>query len=150
MNVCSRTIIGAKISRLMSPLFIIRWKKFTARLISRSRERGAASLAELATFALPALLIPYPYAADDHQTRNAEIFVRANAAFILKESDLTGDLLAKKIRELVERSRNAARHVGQLRRARAEKRGRFGRRNDGKIQPADMTPSPPDLICRNS
>ena len=51
---------------------------------------GAASLAELAAFALPALLIPYPYAADDHQTRNAEIFVRANAAILVQESELIG------------------------------------------------------------
>lgn len=65
--------------------------------ISRS---GAASLAELAAFSLPAILIPFPYAAEDHQTRNAEIFARANAAILLKESDLTGDLLARKIQEL--------------------------------------------------
>ncbi len=63
---------------------------------------GAASLAELAAFALPSMLIPYPYAADDHQTRNAEIFVHAEAALILRESDLSGDLLAKKIRELLD------------------------------------------------
>ncbi|HEY2615020.1 MAG TPA: undecaprenyldiphospho-muramoylpentapeptide beta-N-acetylglucosaminyltransferase, partial [Chthoniobacterales bacterium] len=61
---------------------------------------GAASLAELAAFALPAILIPFPYAADDHQTRNAEIFLRAGAGIVLKESDLTADLLAQKIREL--------------------------------------------------
>jgi UDP-N-acetylglucosamine--N-acetylmuramyl-(pentapeptide) pyrophosphoryl-undecaprenol N-acetylglucosamine transferase len=62
---------------------------------------GAASLAELAAFALPALLIPYPYAADDHQTRNAEIFVRANAAVLLKEAELVDDLLGKKIQLLL-------------------------------------------------
>jgi UDP-N-acetylglucosamine--N-acetylmuramyl-(pentapeptide) pyrophosphoryl-undecaprenol N-acetylglucosamine transferase len=62
---------------------------------------GAASLAELAAFALPALLVPYPYAADDHQTRNAEIFVKANAAVMVKEAELSGDLLAKKIRDLL-------------------------------------------------
>ena len=45
---------------------------------------GAASLAELAAFSLPAILIPFPYAADDHQTRNAEIFARAEAAIILQ------------------------------------------------------------------
>jgi UDP-N-acetylglucosamine--N-acetylmuramyl-(pentapeptide) pyrophosphoryl-undecaprenol N-acetylglucosamine transferase len=61
---------------------------------------GAASLAELAAFSLPAILIPFPYAAEDHQTRNAEIFARADAGVILKESDLAGDLLARKIREL--------------------------------------------------
>ncbi|HEY1770937.1 MAG TPA: undecaprenyldiphospho-muramoylpentapeptide beta-N-acetylglucosaminyltransferase [Chthoniobacterales bacterium] len=58
---------------------------------------GAASLAEIAAFALPSLLIPYPYAADDHQTRNAEIFVRAKAATILKESELVDDSLGKTI-----------------------------------------------------
>ena len=62
---------------------------------------GAASLAELAAFALPAILIPYPFAADNHQTRNAEIFAHADAAIILKESELSGDVLARKIRELV-------------------------------------------------
>jgi UDP-N-acetylglucosamine--N-acetylmuramyl-(pentapeptide) pyrophosphoryl-undecaprenol N-acetylglucosamine transferase len=63
---------------------------------------GAASLAELAAFALPAVLIPFPYAADDHQSRNAEVFARAEAAIVLKESELGGDLLAQKIRELIE------------------------------------------------
>ncbi len=62
---------------------------------------GAASLAELAAFALPAVLIPFPYAADDHQTRNAEIFARAEAAILLREADLSGDLLARSIRELI-------------------------------------------------
>ncbi|HEX3818227.1 MAG TPA: undecaprenyldiphospho-muramoylpentapeptide beta-N-acetylglucosaminyltransferase [Chthoniobacterales bacterium] len=62
---------------------------------------GAASLSELAAFELPAILIPYPYAADDHQTRNAEIFVRANAAVMLKETELVDDLLGKKIQQLL-------------------------------------------------
>jgi UDP-N-acetylglucosamine--N-acetylmuramyl-(pentapeptide) pyrophosphoryl-undecaprenol N-acetylglucosamine transferase len=62
---------------------------------------GAASLSELAAFALPSILIPFPYAAEDHQTRNADIFVRGEAAVMLRESDLSGDLLARKIRELI-------------------------------------------------
>jgi UDP-N-acetylglucosamine--N-acetylmuramyl-(pentapeptide) pyrophosphoryl-undecaprenol N-acetylglucosamine transferase len=62
---------------------------------------GAASLAELAAFSLPAILIPYPFAADNHQTRNAEIFARSDAAIILRESELSGDVLARKIRELI-------------------------------------------------
>jgi UDP-N-acetylglucosamine--N-acetylmuramyl-(pentapeptide) pyrophosphoryl-undecaprenol N-acetylglucosamine transferase len=82
---------------------------------------GAASLAELATFSLPAILIPFPYAAEDHQTRNAEIFSRAGAAIILKESDLTGDLLTQKIRELIE-------HPNQLRRM-AENSARLAPKN---------------------
>ena len=62
---------------------------------------GAASLAEIASFELPSILIPFPYAADDHQTRNAEIFARAGAAFVLKESELTPELLTQKIREMI-------------------------------------------------
>jgi UDP-N-acetylglucosamine--N-acetylmuramyl-(pentapeptide) pyrophosphoryl-undecaprenol N-acetylglucosamine transferase len=70
---------------------------------------GAASLAEIASFELPSILIPFPYAADDHQTRNAEIFARAGAAFVLKESELTPELLAQKIRDTIA-------HPEQLRR----------------------------------
>jgi len=63
---------------------------------------GAASLAEFAAFSLPGILIPFPYAAEDHQTRNAEIYVHADAAILLKQADLSGELLARNIRELVE------------------------------------------------
>ena len=52
---------------------------------------------------MPSILIPFPYAADDHQTRNAEIFVRAGAAFVLKESELTPELLVQRIRDLIDR-----------------------------------------------
>jgi UDP-N-acetylglucosamine--N-acetylmuramyl-(pentapeptide) pyrophosphoryl-undecaprenol N-acetylglucosamine transferase len=70
---------------------------------------GAASLSELAAFELPAILIPYPYAADDHQTRNAEIFVRQKAALMLKELELVDDSLGKKIQQLLnERETRAA------------------------------------------
>ena len=63
---------------------------------------GAASLAEFAAFSLPGILIPFPYATDDHQTRNAEIYSRVEAAILLKESELSGELLARKIRELIQ------------------------------------------------
>jgi len=63
---------------------------------------GAASLAEFAAFSLPGILIPFPYATDDHQTRNAEIYAHADAAILLKQSEISGELLARKIRELIE------------------------------------------------
>jgi UDP-N-acetylglucosamine--N-acetylmuramyl-(pentapeptide) pyrophosphoryl-undecaprenol N-acetylglucosamine transferase len=59
---------------------------------------GAASLTELSHFALPSLLIPYPHAADDHQTLNAKIFDRAGAATLLQEHEITGEILANKLR----------------------------------------------------
>ncbi len=58
---------------------------------------GAASLTELSHFALPGILIPYPYAAEDHQTFNAKIFERAGAATLLHERETTGENLAKKL-----------------------------------------------------
>ena len=63
---------------------------------------GAASLSELSHFALPTLLIPYPHAAENHQQFNAEIFARAGAATLLKESATTGASLASAIRTLAE------------------------------------------------
>jgi UDP-N-acetylglucosamine--N-acetylmuramyl-(pentapeptide) pyrophosphoryl-undecaprenol N-acetylglucosamine transferase len=59
-------------------------------VISRS---GAASLTELSHYSLPAVLIPYPAAADDHQTYNARIFERAGAARIQVESKTTPEKL---------------------------------------------------------
>lgn len=78
---------------------------------------GAASLAEFAAFSLPGILIPFPYAADDHQTRNAEIYSRAQAAILVKESEISGELLARKIRELIdnpERIRQMSANCSQL------------------------------------
>lgn len=63
---------------------------------------GAASLAELAAFALPAVLIPFPYAADDHQARNADVFAKAGAAIVVKESEILDDALVRKILPFIE------------------------------------------------
>ncbi len=58
---------------------------------------GAASLTELSHFALPSILIPYPHAAEDHQTLNANIFERAGAAVLLQERETSGENLAEKL-----------------------------------------------------
>ncbi len=67
-------------------------------VISRS---GAASLTELSHYALPSVLIPYPAAADDHQSYNARIFERAGAAKILVESKTTPETLHQVIADLL-------------------------------------------------
>jgi len=66
--------------------------------VSRS---GAASLTELSHFGIPSVLIPFPYAADDHQTLNAQIFVRAGAAMICREENAIGGDLAEILHHLV-------------------------------------------------
>jgi UDP-N-acetylglucosamine--N-acetylmuramyl-(pentapeptide) pyrophosphoryl-undecaprenol N-acetylglucosamine transferase len=55
---------------------------------------GASSLTEIALAGLPSILVPYPYAADDHQTRNAEVFAAAGAAELVQESELDPAKLA--------------------------------------------------------
>lgn len=63
---------------------------------------GAATLAELAYFGLPSILIPYPYAAEDHQRINAEVFVKAGAARMILDHDLNSETLANNIIELIQ------------------------------------------------
>jgi len=68
-------------------------------VISRA---GATTLAELAVMGLPALLIPYPFAADDHQTTNADYYVQAGGAMVFPEHELDGDQLGREITALIQ------------------------------------------------
>ncbi|MFT4175424.1 MAG: undecaprenyldiphospho-muramoylpentapeptide beta-N-acetylglucosaminyltransferase [Luteolibacter sp.] len=61
-------------------------------LIARS---GASSLTEVALAGLPSILVPFPYAADDHQTKNAEVFSKNGAAELVQERDLDAEKLAR-------------------------------------------------------
>lgn len=60
-------------------------------VIARS---GASSMTEIAVTGHPSILVPYPYAADDHQTRNAEVFAEAGASILIQERDLDAEKLA--------------------------------------------------------
>jgi UDP-N-acetylglucosamine--N-acetylmuramyl-(pentapeptide) pyrophosphoryl-undecaprenol N-acetylglucosamine transferase len=51
---------------------------------------GAGAVAELAAAGKPAVLVPFPFATDDHQLRNAEAFERAGAAKLVLDRDFTG------------------------------------------------------------
>lgn len=62
---------------------------------------GAMTLAELAAWGLPSVLIPLPTAAADHQTPNAAAFAGAGAAVHLPESELSADRLGAVLTELV-------------------------------------------------
>jgi len=68
-------------------------------VIARS---GASTLTELAYLGKPSLLVPYPYAADDHQTYNAKVFVAAGAAVMVHEGELTEESLHKLVKDLFE------------------------------------------------
>ncbi|MEO5935653.1 MAG: undecaprenyldiphospho-muramoylpentapeptide beta-N-acetylglucosaminyltransferase, partial [Terriglobales bacterium] len=62
---------------------------------------GASTVAEIAAAGKPAIFVPFPFAADDHQTRNAEALASHGAAVILAEKDLTPKSLAKAVTELL-------------------------------------------------
>jgi UDP-N-acetylglucosamine--N-acetylmuramyl-(pentapeptide) pyrophosphoryl-undecaprenol N-acetylglucosamine transferase len=62
---------------------------------------GASSLAELAAMELPAILIPYPNAADDHQYHNARALAQPGAARMVIQSQLKAEPLAAAILELI-------------------------------------------------
>ena len=59
-------------------------------IVSRS---GAGAVAEIAAAGRPAVLVPFPFAADDHQRHNAEALARAGAAVVFAEAELTADRL---------------------------------------------------------
>lgn len=61
---------------------------------------GASTLAELCAVGLPAILIPYPYAYADHQTKNARALEKRGAAILLAESSASGGELANQIAAL--------------------------------------------------
>jgi UDP-N-acetylglucosamine--N-acetylmuramyl-(pentapeptide) pyrophosphoryl-undecaprenol N-acetylglucosamine transferase len=63
-------------------------------VISRS---GASTISELAVIGRPAILIPYPFATDDHQTANARVFADAGAAWLVQQRDVTPECFAQRL-----------------------------------------------------
>lgn len=62
---------------------------------------GASTVAEVAAAGKPAIFIPFPFAADDHQTKNAEALAASGAAVVLPEKEMTPQALAAKVAELM-------------------------------------------------
>ena len=62
---------------------------------------GALTLAELAAVGLGSILVPYPYAIDDHQLKNAQYFVERGAAQLVVEAELTAETLSDSLRQLL-------------------------------------------------
>jgi len=75
-------------------------------VISRA---GAATLAELTALGIPAILVPYPYAAENHQEFNARALEREGAALVIPDRRLDGESLCRKVADLLDnRERLAA------------------------------------------
>jgi UDP-N-acetylglucosamine--N-acetylmuramyl-(pentapeptide) pyrophosphoryl-undecaprenol N-acetylglucosamine transferase len=61
---------------------------------------GATTIAEVTACGKACVFVPYPYAADDHQRKNAEALVGKEAGFLILDRELSGDTLASMIRDL--------------------------------------------------
>ncbi len=67
-------------------------------VISRA---GATTLAELAVLGKPVILVPFPYAADNHQEKNGSYYVDGGGGLMFAESELTGKRLAETVEQLL-------------------------------------------------
>lgn len=63
---------------------------------------GALTVAELAVMGRPSILVPLPHAIDDHQTANARSLADRGGAILLRQSDMSPDLLARQIRSYMD------------------------------------------------
>lgn len=75
---------------------------------------GATTVAELGVVGRPAILIPYPFAADNHQEINAGELVRAGAARLQRQSELTPEILADAMAEILGNPETRARMAGAM------------------------------------
>lgn len=100
-------------------------------IVSRA---GAASLSEMGTFGLPAILIPYPFAADNHQEANARIFVDAGAAEMVLESETTSDVFSRLLCNLLTDDRRRKGMAAAV----------------GGVQPSDAAKAVVDVIERET
>lgn len=72
--------------------------KKTDIIVSRA---GASTLSEIIALGIPSILIPSPYVPDNHQYKNAKDLINKNAAILIEEKNLKGDILVRTIDDLV-------------------------------------------------
>ena len=61
---------------------------------------GALTVSELAAVGLGSILVPFPHAVDDHQTENAKFLLKADAAILMPQNELTSESLASQLEEI--------------------------------------------------
>ena len=76
---------------------------------------GASTLAEIAAAGLPAVMIPYPFAAGDHQRKNAALFAQREAAVVIEDTELDADSLYWALVDVLDDDKKLSRMSGALR-----------------------------------
>ncbi|MBC8457854.1 MAG: undecaprenyldiphospho-muramoylpentapeptide beta-N-acetylglucosaminyltransferase [Deltaproteobacteria bacterium] len=97
----------SKINHFVQPFFlnIPEIYALTDLMICRA---GAMTLAEITVCGLPAILIPYPHSTGDHQMINAQAMKKNGAAILINDEELTGEILAKTLLDLLEDNKTLA------------------------------------------
>jgi UDP-N-acetylglucosamine--N-acetylmuramyl-(pentapeptide) pyrophosphoryl-undecaprenol N-acetylglucosamine transferase len=72
---------------------------------------GVGTVSELAVIGRPAILIPYPFATDDHQTANAGVLAEAGAAWLIQQRDLRAERLSSLLAEIFARPEELAKRA---------------------------------------
>jgi UDP-N-acetylglucosamine--N-acetylmuramyl-(pentapeptide) pyrophosphoryl-undecaprenol N-acetylglucosamine transferase len=62
---------------------------------------GAGAVSELAAAGKPSILVPFPYAADNHQTRNAQAMERGGASCLVRDAEMTGEKLVAAVSRII-------------------------------------------------
>ncbi len=81
-------------------------------VIARS---GASTISELTVIGRPSILVPYPFATDDHQSANADVLVGAGAAWSIQQRDLTAEKLSRMLGDVLSAPDVLARHAAAAR-----------------------------------
>lgn len=81
---------------------------------------GASTLSEIIALNLPAILIPSPYVPNNHQYKNALDLVNADAGLLIEEKDLNGNILERKIDELLNDTKKYMEMKGNLNKLRVD------------------------------
>jgi UDP-N-acetylglucosamine--N-acetylmuramyl-(pentapeptide) pyrophosphoryl-undecaprenol N-acetylglucosamine transferase len=95
------------------------WDGLAAADVAISRA-GATAISEIIVKAVPTILIPFPYSAENHQDTNAKLLGDRGAAFVINESDLTKEKLMNEIKDLLtnkerrERMQNACKAIARI------------------------------------
>lgn len=87
--------------------------------------RAGGSVAEVLARGVPALLVPYPFAAGDHQTRNAKTIAAQGAALVVADVDLNPAVLKREVTTLLDPEVNARMRAAALRLARPDAANRI-------------------------
>jgi UDP-N-acetylglucosamine--N-acetylmuramyl-(pentapeptide) pyrophosphoryl-undecaprenol N-acetylglucosamine transferase len=62
---------------------------------------GAGAVSELAAAGKPSILVPFPYAADNHQTRNAQAMERGGASRLVRDAEMNGEKLFETVSRII-------------------------------------------------